>query len=95
MPEGKLFNCPSCGAALESQANRTEIKCPYCGNTVGIPQELRQTAITASPATTRWIKIGIWMFVILMIVTFVLPFVCSICGVLAGMIGAFVPFFVK
>jgi hypothetical protein len=30
-----------------------------------------------------------------MIVTFVLPFVCSICGVLAGMIGAFVPFFVK
>jgi hypothetical protein len=52
-------------------------------------------AVGVSPETSRWIKIGIGGFVILMVLTVVLPLVCSLCGGLVGMIGAFVPFFVK
>jgi hypothetical protein len=51
--------------------------------------------IAVSSATTRWMKIGIWSFVVLMIVTFVVPFACSMCGIFGGFASAAVPFFVK
>ena len=100
MSEAKTFQCPNCGAALEPRASAAKIKCGYCGNTVIVPAELRDPlpvseAIGVSPQTTRWIKIGIWGFVILMVLTVVLPLVCSLCGGLVGIFGAFVPFFVK
>ena len=41
MPEGNILNCPTCGAALALADARAELKCPYCGNTVIVPPELR------------------------------------------------------
>ncbi len=51
--------------------------------------------IAVPSATARWVKIGIWSFVVLMVVTFVVPFACSMCGIFGGFAGAVVPFFVK
>jgi hypothetical protein len=41
MPEGKLFNCPSCGASLKIEGDAAQIQCAYCGNMVVVPEELR------------------------------------------------------
>ena len=41
MSQAKTFSCPSCGAALSAQGTSAEIKCQYCGNTVIVPEELR------------------------------------------------------
>ena len=100
MAEAKSFNCPSCGSSLTPEGSAAEIKCPYCGSTVVVPPDLRAPlpiaeAVGVSPETSRWIKIGIWGFVILMVLTFVLPLVCGVCGSFAGILGAFAPFFVK
>jgi len=43
------FQCPSCGAALTPEANAVQMKCPYCGETVIIPQEAR--TFTSAPVT--------------------------------------------
>ena len=38
----QTFECPSCGAALEYHGGaETTVQCPYCGNTVVVPEELR------------------------------------------------------
>jgi predicted RNA-binding Zn-ribbon protein involved in translation (DUF1610 family) len=42
MSETKTFNCPSCGAALTTTGDETEVKCQFCGNTVIVPPELRR-----------------------------------------------------
>ncbi len=53
MPEGKSLTCPSCGASLSALGKTTETKCPYCGTSVMIPQELRlRQAATPSVVTT-------------------------------------------
>lgn len=44
MPEASTFNCPKCGAALTLTGAASEMQCPYCGNTVIVPQELRTTS---------------------------------------------------
>lgn len=35
------FACPSCAAPLTPEGDAPEIKCPYCGSVVVVPQELR------------------------------------------------------
>ncbi len=44
----ELFNCPSCGAPLdydaEKQGRKGTISCPYCGESVIIPEALRELA---------------------------------------------------
>jgi len=107
MSLAKTFQCPNCGSALEPQGSAAEIKCGYCGNIVIVPEELRAPlpiteAIGVSPQTTRWVKIGIWSFVALMVLSVVLPLVCSllgifgsICGVLVAFAAPFAQFFLK
>ena len=100
MAEGKIFSCPSCGSALRPQGSQSEIRCAYCGNSVIVPKALREPlplgqAIGISPETKRWVKWSIWGFVILMVLTFVIPLVCSLCAALVGIFGSLVPFFVK
>ena len=95
MAQETIFNCPSCGSSLTPVVNQTQVKCEYCGNLVTIPEALRETKVEVSPETQRWIKIGIWGFVILIVASFVVPLLCSLCGVLGGLAGALVPFFVK
>lgn len=99
MAEAKTFQCPKCGSTLAPQGTAAEITCGYCGSTVIVPEELRDPlpigeAIGISPDTTKWIKYGIWGFVILMVLTVVIPLVCSLCGAFVGIFGAFVPFLV-
>ena len=74
MTEGKLFKCPSCGSALSPQGDATEIKCPYCGNTVIVPEELREPTErpalgqTAAPATGGSSILGIVIGVAILLV---------------------------
>src|SRR5258708_278453 len=43
MQQAHTFSCPSCGAALNVGApDQNEVQCPYCGNTVIVPEALRQ-----------------------------------------------------
>lgn len=37
----ETFNCPKCGAPLETDGQETTIHCEYCGESVVVPQELR------------------------------------------------------
>src|SRR5437868_6147508 len=52
MSSTSTFACPSCGAPLEPQGDQIEIKCPFCGNVVVVPESLRQhpTPTQAPPA---------------------------------------------
>jgi tripartite motif-containing protein 71 len=50
------FQCPNCGAALTPEPNAAQMKCPYCGDTVIIPQELR--SFTSSPAPSTFNSMG-------------------------------------
>jgi DNA-directed RNA polymerase subunit RPC12/RpoP len=50
MPEASTFNCPKCGASLTATGDQAEMQCPYCGNTVIVPEELR----TAQPQVTQF-----------------------------------------
>ena len=43
MSEAKSFDCPKCGSPLMTNGT-AEIKCPYCGSTVIVPEELRGQA---------------------------------------------------
>jgi DNA-directed RNA polymerase subunit RPC12/RpoP len=48
----ETFNCPSCGAPLETDGKETSIHCEYCGETVIVPQNLR-TANTSAPGPVQ------------------------------------------
>ncbi len=39
MSAATVFNCPSCGAALDISLKRGNAQCPYCRNTIVVPQE--------------------------------------------------------
>lgn len=36
------LNCPTCGAPLDYSGNGGTLRCPYCNNSVIVPEELRQ-----------------------------------------------------
>ena len=40
----QTFNCPSCGAPLETDGNEATIHCEYCGESVIVPSELRTSS---------------------------------------------------
>ena len=41
MTEAQLFHCPTCGAPLDIQSEARTIRCPYCQNSVIVPEALR------------------------------------------------------
>lgn len=41
MAETRDFQCPNCGSPLDLQGQEMEVKCPYCGSVVIVPEELR------------------------------------------------------
>ncbi len=53
----------------------------------GVPPEFNQF--------NRWLKVGIWALTAFIILTVVIPVVCSVLGVMVGVGGAFLPFFLK
>lgn len=51
MDQVKNFQCPNCGSPLTLQGHEAEIKCPYCGSAVIVPEELRpKPAAAPAPA---------------------------------------------
>jgi DNA-directed RNA polymerase subunit RPC12/RpoP len=45
----QTFQCPSCGAALTAQGEARQVKCPYCGTQVIVPDSLRTPQAAAQP----------------------------------------------
>lgn len=41
MSETQLFQCPTCGGPLDYHGNNSTIRCPYCNNSVIVPEALR------------------------------------------------------
>jgi ribosomal protein L7/L12/outer membrane protein assembly factor BamB len=41
MSEPQLFQCPTCGGPLDYHGNDSTIRCPYCNNSVIVPEALR------------------------------------------------------
>ncbi len=37
MSDASVFNCPSCGAALDTLYTQKNTQCPYCRNTIVVP----------------------------------------------------------
>jgi DNA-directed RNA polymerase subunit RPC12/RpoP len=48
----RSFQCPSCGAPLNSKGNASIINCPHCNSSVIVPEELRQV-----PDKGEWITV--------------------------------------
>ena len=46
----ETFNCPACGAPLETDGKETSIQCEYCGETVIVPVNLRAGTAPVSGA---------------------------------------------
>src|SRR5713226_6154141 len=76
MSSGQTFACPSCGGTLTVQGDAAEIKCPFCDNTVVVPEALRQTQAGRSLERT---------FQVAGLVTIMLLLTCCFCGILSGM----------
>ncbi len=50
----ELFNCPSCGAALEPDHDHDGfVHCPFCGSQVIVPENLRRPGSVSSRTTTE------------------------------------------
>jgi DNA-directed RNA polymerase subunit RPC12/RpoP len=47
----RLLKCPACGGPLDSPAGESSMKCPYCGNQVVIPEDMRKPAPGAATAS--------------------------------------------
>ena len=85
----KSFNCPHCGAPLDyNDGVGATLQCPFCNNTVIVPEELRSAAASPSGqlAAFNWgglspaIKLGL----IFLILIFVVPICLGIAGALVG-----------
>lgn len=77
MPEGKLFNCPTCGSALSAQGSAVQIKCPYCGNMVIVPEDLRtpsDTPSAGSSGSSRGLAFIIGVVVVICLAVAILAF---------------------
>ena len=49
MADGEVFKCPACGAALKVEGTALHVECPYCGNTIIVPPDLRPPQATTPP----------------------------------------------
>jgi ribosomal protein L7/L12 len=48
----ETFNCSTCGAPLTVSGDAASIRCPYCSNTVIVPESLRGGAPESAPVQT-------------------------------------------
>lgn len=53
MTKTKSFKCPSCGAPLEYEdLGAPTVRCPFCSNSVMVPEELRQAGRSPRASTS-------------------------------------------
>ncbi len=55
MSEAKTFQCPSCGSPVLTSGAEKEVKCQYCGNTVIVPEELRDQPAPPPPVEFNYV----------------------------------------
>lgn len=48
----KLVKCPSCGGPIDPPGGESAVRCPYCANTVIIPENLRKPAASQPQASS-------------------------------------------
>lgn len=82
----KTFSCPHCGAPLDYDGSGSAtLQCPFCNNTVSVPEELRSAA-AGQPASFNWRSLSpaarFWL--ILLIALFVVPTCLGIAGAFVG-----------
>ena len=90
----RSFNCPNCGGPLTYAGGDATMQCPFCANTVIVPEELRAAGGLASGKIAsglkklgpgaRWLLI---FFIIIFVVPSCLGLIGTVLGVAAG-IGA-------
>ena len=58
---GKTFDCPACGAPLDYVGVKTTQRCPYCNNSVIVPEELHPDSVfeQASGASVNGTMLGV------------------------------------
>jgi DNA-directed RNA polymerase subunit RPC12/RpoP len=49
---GKTFECPTCGAPLDYDGAKTTQRCPYCNNSVIVPEELHPDSVVEHASGT-------------------------------------------
>ncbi len=64
MSQMQNFACPSCGGSLTYSGTAPTLVCTYCGNTVAVPDALRQPGLQLEAQQTvsktmRWVIIFI------------------------------------
>ncbi len=86
----QMIPCPSCGAQLEVQGGQPAIQCPYCGNSVAVPEAVAEAAESGQPTPAdqkRLLKIGLIVLILVFVVPTCIALAASIFGALVG-IGA-------
>jgi hypothetical protein len=90
----QTFSCPNCGAMLEYGGSGRDMKCPYCGTTVQIPESVWQPVEQARNGN-RWMT----YILIFLFITVVLPTCLSLLGAAlgigGGVLAAFAPFILR
>src|SRR5689334_24608094 len=80
------FACPSCGGALNYSGTNPTMVCTYCGNTVVVPDELRQAGqVVATQQLTRQVSRWMVLFIILVVG---LPICLATGGTLVGVLAS-------
>jgi hypothetical protein len=82
------FNCPHCGAPIETSGDQESITCPFCNSQVRPPEEVLQEIKThkLSAQAKKWlIVLGI-----IILVPSCIGFGGTILGILGGLLGTVV-----
>lgn len=92
----QVFECPNCGGPIDYNGEGATVRCPYCGKSIIVPQELRPTSDDSSTlvintdtsSTSRqlsgWIVPAIILFVIC---TVIIPILGAATGLGAAIFG--------
>jgi hypothetical protein len=78
----ETFSCPNCGGALEYGGAGRTMKCPYCGTTVQVPEQM-WSAVEQAQTASQWKK----YVIIFLIITVGLPTCLSLLGLVLGLLG--------
>jgi hypothetical protein len=79
------FACPNCGGSINFQGTDPTTVCPYCGNTVAVPQALRQPGLDLE--AKKALDHGSRYLIIFVILVFGIPTCLAVAGTVIG-IGA-------
>lgn len=100
----KDLNCPNCGAPCTMPTAGNQVQCNYCGTRFLLPEAQRvaapvDMAETSTPFTTPVISvetqanIGRWVkwFIIFILVTTLVPVICSVVAGICAAFGGILP----